>query len=62
MARIKVTGYVDSESLEPEHVAEPDDPAGPLSEEGFIELATIDGDIGMKLHNLEDLEFEWADD
>lgn len=51
MARIKVTGYIDTAGLDPDYVDLADDTG--LSEEGFIEIGN---DLG-----LDDAEFELED-
>lgn len=53
---VKVTGYLEIEDSEYDS-----GPAGPLTEEAYIQHATIDSDMPTKLHELEDIEFEEDD-
>lgn len=56
MARLKITGYIETDELDPEYV-DPDHPTG-LTSEGYDNL--IGGEMGLplKLTDLEDVEVE----
>lgn len=56
MARLKITGYVDTDDLRPGDV-DLDHPSG-LSAEGFDILITGANDSALKLTDLEDVEIE----
>jgi hypothetical protein len=54
MARIRVTGYIDTTGLDPDYVDLTDDTG--LSENGFIDVPRE-----MGLEDLDDIEFEVED-
>lgn len=56
MARIKITGYLDTEELDAEHV-DLDDKTG-LSEAGYEAVTTYEGQPPYKIADLTDVEVE----
>lgn len=59
MARLKITGYIDTAELDDSHV-DLDHPSG-LSSEGYDDLVTGESGSALALTDLEDVEVEKED-